>query len=247
MFLLFAMALGLAGCPAKQPAPPVEPALPDFQPMTRDALLVYMQQRLEMNQPERAADPEHGEKNRLSYFGCLEQNKDDTCRFMKCNPYAFYAADEYLLAGKLDDAFTYYTAAYDLVKEEIADTGASRKKWESEYTDKKSKNEATEQDTRHFAFGRATSSQRLYVNYAMVARILQRYALVFDKQNNAEEAANAREMADNFMHSAADSYEEYFVARKELAPMLDPNDPKQKSFYISTILETDKLLELPHL
>jgi len=243
---LLVLLLPLAAC--KKPAvETAAPALPEIEMKSREALMTYLNERLAMNQPGRAADEEHGEKNRLSYFGCLEQYKNDDCRFMLCSPYAFSAADQYLLAGKLDEAFTYYSAAYDLTKEEIANSVEQLNKWETEFEAKKAAGEATEQDRRHFLFRKVTSLQRLYKMHAEVGRIFRRLALIFDRQGKTDEAANARTMADDFVETAADRYLDYFAARKEIAPLLDPTDETHQSFYISTIKETDLLLEMPHL
>lgn len=246
--LLLALTLIGADCNKPAPAPtPAAPALPELAAQSRDELTAYLNQRLAMNQPDRDADQAHLEKNRTAYFGCLEKNKGDSCRFMLCSPYAFYTADEYYLAGNYDEAFTYYTAAFDLIKEEIAETIERLNAWEKQYTGKQQAGEVDEQTTRHYQFRRATASQRLYRNYAEAARIMLRYAMVFDKQNKSEEAKNAHMMADNFLSTAADAYEQYVDARTKLAPLLDPANEKHKSFYIGTIRETDKMLEIPHL
>ncbi|HPQ69090.1 MAG TPA: hypothetical protein PKW95_08160 [bacterium] len=244
---LLVLLLPAAACKKQAVEAPPAPALPEIEMKNREALMTYLNQRLAMNQPGRPADEEHGEKNRLSYFGCLEQYKNDDCRFMLCSPYAFSAADQYLLAGKLDDAFIFYGAAYDLTKEEIADSIQKLNQWETELEAKKAAGEATEQDRRHFLFRKVTSMQRLYKMHAEVGRTFRRLAMIFDKQGKTDEAANARTMADDFVETAADRYFDYFAARKEIAPLLNPNDATHQSFYISTIKETDLLLEMPHL
>lgn len=238
----------LAACKKRAAAPtPAPAALPAVEIKDREALMTYLNKRLAMNQPDRLADEAHGEKNRLSYFGCLERYKNDDCRFLLCSPYAFSAADQYLLAGKLDDAFTYYSAAYDLVKEEIADSIKKLNAWETEFETKEASGQATEQDRRHFLFRKVTSMQRLYKMHAEVGRILRRLGMIFDRQNKTEEANNARTMAEDFVQTAADRYFDYFTAREAIAPLLDPADETHQSFYISTIKETDLLLEMPHL
>ncbi len=244
---LLILLLPLAACKKPAVETAAAPALPEIEMKNREALMAYLNERLAMNQPGRPADAEHGEKNRLSYFGCLEQYKDDDCRFMLCSPYAFSAADQFLLAGNLDEAFKYYGAAYDLVKEEIASSVEQLNKWETEIETKKANGEATEQDRRHFLFRKVTSMQRLYKMHAEVGRTFRRLAMIFDRQGKTDEAANARTMADDFVETAADRYFDYFAARKEIAPLLDPDDATHQSFYISTIKETDLLLEMPHL
>ena len=197
---LILILMPLAGCKKQAAEPtPAPVALPAVEKMNREALSAYLNKRLAMNQPDRLTDEAHGEKNRLSYFGCLEKFKNDDCRFMLCSPYAFSAADQYLLAGKLDDAFTYYSAAYDLIKDEIADSIKNLNLWESELEKKETAGQATEQDRRHFLFRKVTSMQRLYKMHAEVGRIFWRLAMIFDRQNKTEEARNARTMADDFI------------------------------------------------
>ncbi len=248
LMIMAALALLAAACSSeKTAATPAEPALPPVEQMTREALLTYLHQQLAMDKPDRKPNEDFREKNRRSYFGCLEQFKNDECRFMRCSPYALYAADEFYLGGAWDDAFKYYTAAFDLIKEEVASTIEKQNKWRAEYEPKEKTGQATEQDTRHYLFRICTTSQRLYHNHAEIARILLRYALVFERQQKSAEAANAKAQAEEFIKAAADAYVQYFAARGKLTPLLNPNDPKQVSFYFAALKETDQLLPIRHL
>jgi tetratricopeptide (TPR) repeat protein len=243
-----ALALGLLACHGKHGESAASaPALPDIDQMSRDKLLTYLHTQMEMDQPKRQPNEEFREKNRRSFFGCLDHFKNDDCRFMRCSPYAFFAADDFYHAGQWEEAFKYYTGAYDLIKEEVAGTIQSQNKWKVEHDALVKAGQAKEQDHRHYLFRVCTTSQRLYRNHAEIARILFRYALVFDREGKAEEAGNARLQAEEFLKAAADAYAQYFTARKQLTPLLNPRDPQQLSFYIATIKDADQLLPVPRL
>lgn len=238
--------LALVACQGRK-APAPAAALPDIEQMPREALLKHLHAQMEMNTPDRKPNEEYRDKNARSYFGCLDYFKNDDCRFMRCSPYALYAADEYLLGGLGDEAFKYYTAAFNLIKEEVAGTIEKQNKWKAEYDALVAGGKATEQDKRHYLFRRCTTSERLFRNHAEIARILLRYALIFDRQQKKTEADNARAQAEDFLGVAADAYAAYFDARRELTPLLNPQDPQQLSFYIATIKDTDELLHVPRL
>ncbi|NLH48510.1 MAG: hypothetical protein GX444_07885 [Myxococcales bacterium] len=249
IFLTICLALGLlvaaAGCQNKK-APAPEQGLPDLTPQPREELVAALQKQIAKAERTDAGNPEMLEKSKASYFGCLEKNKNDDCRFLLCSPYPLYAGDEYFQQGNLDDAFVFYTASYDLMKEEIAANVAKRNQREAELKELTDQGKATDRDRRRYFLRRAILSHSLYRDYAEVARILERYALIFDQQNKTEEAKNARTTAEAFISTSADEYAEYFAARRAIIPLLGlevtPDDPD----FAALIKDLDSVLEVRH-
>lgn len=241
ILLALAVIIGLlAGCAKGKH----KPGLPELTPKTREALIQYLQERTAMAQNTGAANLELREKNRNSFHECLEKNKNEDCRFMLCSPYALYTGDEFFKAGQLDDAFTFYTGAYNLLKEEIANTTSRRNQRRTDYQALSATGKTSDEDQRQYQFRMAILSHNLYRNYTEMARIIFRWGLIFEKEKKTEEAGDARKMADAFLQAASDAYQDYFTARQAIAPLLNPDDPAQQSQYITTILEMDGLLEL---
>jgi hypothetical protein len=216
------------------------------EPMSPTAIVAYVQQQIAMAPRDDAGRPAELERNKSEYFGCIEKNKTDDCRFMLCSPYAIYAGDEHFQLGQFDDAFTFYAGAHELLQNEIANTTERRNEREAEFDAKTKAGKADEQDRRQFLYSRAILSHNLYRNYASLARVLERFALVFDKQGKTAEAANARTVRDGLVRSSADEYAEYFKNRQQLLPLLDPKDPKKGTNYLSVVNDMDGLLEIRH-
>lgn len=247
--LLLCLALAVAfcfGCKEKTP-PQAKPALPGVAQKSPAELFAYVQQKMTMAEPTRQPSEEYREKNRRAYHGCLDKNKDDECRFMQCSPFALYAADEFLLAGDLDKALAYYNAAFELVKQELITTTQKQSQWDREYEELVVADKVTNQDKRHYLFRRATSWHRLYRNHAELARLALRLAGVFARQKNDEDAETARSQAEIYLNASVEAYAQYFGARGQLLPLLDPQDPQHASFYIKTIKDMDELLKIRHL
>lgn len=233
--------------PAATPAPPEDdPAFGGATPAAPDQVVAYLEK-----QTGKAPRPGAGNQARVEafmkeHFGCLEKNKDDECRFMLCSPHAIYAGDEYYQFGKWDDAFTFYTAAYNLLKDDLAGNMEKRNQREAEFTELEKAGTATEQDRRHYLYRRAILTQLLFRDHAEIARLMERLALVFEKQNQPAEAEGARTTADAFIHTAAAEYAAYYNNRAELLPMLDPNDPEHGSNYLAVVKDLDSLMLVRH-
>jgi hypothetical protein len=148
--------------------------------------------------------------------------------------------------GQFDDAFTMYAAAHNLVQQEVAGTVQKRNQREAEFEEKTKSGQATDDDRRLYFYRRAILSHNLYRNYAEMARLLERFAVVFEKQQKPDEAANARATRDAFLQSAADEYRDYFMARQSLLPLLDPKNAEKGANFRAVIDEMDGLLELRH-
>ncbi len=257
LFILLAavlLAAFLAACdkkekpvaPAPTPAPTMEIELGTDSPMPDDMILAYLEKKT-----AKAARADKGNVDRLQmnlkqHFGCLEKYKADTCRFMLCSPPAIYAGDEAYQFGKYDDAFAYYTAAFNLLKEEVADDIQKRNQREADYNKLKSTAAATDDDTRLYLYRRAILTQLLFRNQAEVARLMERLALCFDEQNAKEEATNARAAADAFLTGAVDEYRNYYAVRKQLVARLVPGDPKQGDNYLAELENIDQLMIVRH-
>lgn len=252
--LLFAT---VVGCQPKPPEPPLEPApapaptpFPDVfggsTPAAAADVVTYL-----IKQAGKAPRNAPGDEDRLNAFvkehlGCLDANKDDECRFMLCSPHAIYAGDEYIQLGKLDDAFAFYTAAFNLLKQDLAGNMETRNKRESDFEAKEKDGSATEQDRRHYLYRRAILTQLLFRDHAEIARLMERMALVFDAQGKTDEAQNARTTSDAFIHTAAAEYAAYYNNRAQLVPMLDPNDEKFGSNYLAVVKDLDGMMLVRH-
>ncbi len=230
----------LAGCGRK----PAAPAAAKIEPMARPALDAYLVKQIAKAVRDDAGNPDALEKNRTAYFGCLEKNKEDDCRFMLCSPYATYAGDELYQMRQYDDAFALYAGAYQLLRQEVTGTIERRKERENDFNDKSKSGAATEQDRRQYLFRRAILAHNLYRNYAEIARLLDRFALVFAKQSNDAEARNARSARDLFLQSSADEYADYFANRTALLPLLDPKSQDKGANYLAVIADMDGLLQV---
>jgi hypothetical protein len=238
--ILAVMAAAL-GCGKKAAAPLVATDLKPRPPAEQRA---YALKQIQKASREGAGDEARLTKNEQAHFGCLEKNKDDDCRFMLCSPYAIYAGDELFQMGRCDEALGYYGAAQELLDQEVAGSIERRNQREADYQAAAGRGEVDRQETRHYLYRRAILAQNLYRNYAELARLLERFALVFEKLGKPREAANVREVRDALLDASAAEYAEYFQVRASLLPMLDPKDPETGSNYLAVIADLDGLLEI---
>jgi hypothetical protein len=251
------LAVSVVACQKTEPQPAMPESTPAVvpdahakfggaEPASRLELVAYLEKQLERAGRQGTGNQARLEMNLKQHFGCLEKNKADDCRFMLCSPPAIYAADEYFQMGETDQAFGLYTAAFNLIKEEVAASTEKRNQRDEEYQAKAKSGEVTADDERQYYYRQAILASLLFRNDAEVARLLGRMALVFDAQDKSEEAGNARTTADAFLQTAADEYGNYYETRSKLMPLLDPDDPQKGANYIYELKNLDEMMIVRH-